>query len=66
MEGVDENSWGGKRNVAYHENQDAAQKAKNHDQNATTEHHGENPFLTGHETGFPNHLGERLACCWEQ
>ena len=51
--------------VAYHENKNAAEKAKHHDQNAATKHDGENPFLAGHETGFPDHLGERLASCWE-
>ena len=47
--------------LAYHENKDAAEKAKHHDQNAATKHDGENPFLAGHEAGFPDHLGERLA-----
>ena len=49
--------------MAYHENKDAAEKAKDHDQDTATKHDGENPFLAGHETRFPDHLGNGLACC---
>lgn len=36
--------------LCYHEYKDAAEKAEDHYEQASAEHHGENPFLACHET----------------